>query len=239
MDKFNLFFNSMDTYVVYKNDLKYRKFRDIDSKNIECANEDTERLFDDIQNNKIDTDTIDYRVNECVRNNYYDIDLNHLNLSHLPKLPDDLKKNLKCLFIFDNNLTEIDLSGFKNLEILDISNNNINSIKNIPDTLEELFCKNNKLSDLPDMKNIRRVNCSFNSIQSIKNNYPNLTILDCSNNSIHKIQNIVSLKKLFASNNQITKIPNFKNLDFLDISNNRIDTIDLNSIRELIVKVAL
>lgn len=154
--------------------------------------------------------------------------------------------NSKVINISSHNINGIlDLKTFTRLEILDCSNNNLHTIVNFPDTLEELYCNDNYLNNLDGLPNsLIKLNCSHNNICCI-NNLPynlieincknnklkylnmlpeNLEILNCSFNMIEKLEDLPNnLKKLNCSSNQIKSInylPN--NLKELNCSNNKI-----------------
>jgi len=218
-------------YVVYKSDLKYKKFRNIDESKMEYGDDVTEDLFD----KKIDLDTIEYRYQECRESKYYELDLCHMELKDIPNIPKDIKDNLVHLFLFDNCLTSIDLKDFKVLKLLDISNNKISELKNLPESIIELFCPNNELSfiSFKDIPNLERLNCNNNKIKSF-DNHSNLKILHCVDNKISEIPDFNNLTKLYAYNNKISKLPNLQKLDILDISKNNIHKINNNNISSLI-----
>lgn len=107
------------------------------------------------------------------------------------------KENLEILDLSNNDLSKLDASNFSNqlgsLKVLNLNNNNINSLT-LPDlpVLEELYLSNNNLDDT----------------------------------SVSVIGDLSSLKKLYLNNNAITNIDSLTSLsDLVDLSvaNNKID----------------
>ena len=60
-------------YIVYRNDIKFKQHRSIDPSRALWASEDVKMDF--MKN----TDSIDYRIDECVRENCNMIDLSHMS----------------------------------------------------------------------------------------------------------------------------------------------------------------
>lgn len=70
------------------------------------------------------------RIEECVKNHHHELDLSTLNLGAIT-IPLSNFGSLTQLFLFKNNLEVLpDLSSLMLLEILDISRNNLTSLKN-------------------------------------------------------------------------------------------------------------
>lgn len=223
----------MDKYIIYKNDLFNRNTKSIDftDSNLIYYNKEVEELV----KNKINMDTIEYRLQECKKNDYYYLDFSNMNLSQI-----EIKyKNITCLFISNNNLDIFpDLSSLTNLKVLDISDNKIKRIYNIPSSVTELNCNNNslkyicdldieifdcnnnKLEILPKMNNIKKLSCSNNRLKEIPE-YKNITEIICNNNEIIKIYSN-TMKYLDCSNNKIEKLQDMPNLTDLFCSNNPI-----------------
>lgn len=216
-------------YEIYHNDLKYKKNRELDSSKIDW-NDHLKYLFENI-----DLDSLDYRLYECKRTNMCNLDLTNMDLIEFPKLPDEYREKIKCLFISENDLVYIpDLTSFRNLEILEISNNNINSIEALPPSLLELTCRFNKLSKLPDCPNIIRIDCSNNEISEIPN-YSSLKSLVCANNKISQINTSQNMEKLICSGNTINYIGNLPKIKYLDCSDNKIIKLeDYKNLHDLI-----
>lgn len=100
-------------------------------------------------------------------------ELHVINNRNLEKLSDRVMKlkNLRWLYLFGNNLTEIPktIFGLENLELLDCSNNNITALPNeitALTKLKKLKLKGNKIKSIPkdlfEMKSIEEVDLSKN-----------------------------------------------------------------------------
>ena len=135
----------------------------------------------------------------------------------LSNLNDDITK----LDISNKGLKILpDLSRFTNLKILNCHNNNIKTLNNLPQYLEELNCYDNlivRLDNLP--MNLKKLNCKNNKIKNLDNLPITLNKLECLNNSLSKINYLPNyLEKLNCANNNIKKIYflpiNLKKFDF-------------------------
>ena len=159
---------------------------------------------------------------------------------------------LTLIDVSDNELTELDLTGFAELKQVYANNNRLADIKVRGDNnkIYWLEVSNNSLSSLPidAMPKLSHLKCANNSIDII---YPNvnteLNYLDCSNNYLtelvlDKMTNITTLK---CSYNKLTngnfKIPANANLHTFEAAGalGDIDEIDLSSSTNIrIVNVA-
>lgn len=207
-------------YLVYMNDLKYRKNRNLNTGKI-IWNEDRVRQMYE----SIDLDTLDYRFYECRKTGMTNLDLSNMDLVLFPSIPPEYTRSIKCLFINDNELETIpDLSSFQRLEVLEISCNNIKDLGRLPPSLIELNCKSNKLYSLPpqqEIPNLLRLDCSQNEITEIPK-YTKLISLICTNNKITHISDLPNLQKLICHNNMITFIGSCVDLRYLDCSSNKL-----------------
>jgi hypothetical protein len=203
-------------YIVFDSDIKHKNLKNI---NPELAIWYNENVKEKYLNNEIDP--ILYRIEESKKNNYYYFDLSYLKLNSLPNLSNnnDLKK-VKILFINDNNFSSINeiFSFFEQLEIIDITNNNLISVENMPSSLIEFVCVNNKIKSLCGNNNLKRLNCSNNQIEYL-DNYENIEKIICSNNKIFNINTYKNLKYLNADLNPIVNINIQHKLLELDCSN--------------------
>lgn len=216
-------------YTIYRNDLKYIKNRNLDSKKI-IWDKDLKYLFENI-----DLDSLNYRLYECKKNGMINLDLNCMDLIVFPDIPKEYKVNIKCMFLAENDLEFLpDISDFKCLEILEISNNNMCDIGILPSTLVELNCRCNKIYTLPsptECPNLERIDCTANEIVEIPQ-YPKLKNLICSQNKISFIPSFGNLERLVCSNNTINYIEKCTRLKYLDCSNNKL--IKLNNYDNLV-----
>lgn len=210
---------SCDNYIVYKNDLKFKKNRKID---------DEKAQYDDdaINYKNINMDSYSYRIHECEKNNYLLLDLSGIGLNGIPNVDkepnSDKIKNIKYLFLNDNNI--FDLTGLKQflfIEVLDISNNVIKEINYLPNTIVELVCHNNNIQSIVEHKKIIKLDCSNNNI-SILYEYPNLTDLLCNDNKLTRLRSYDKVLRIVCKNNPITNIDKQQKIEKLDCSNTNI-----------------
>lgn len=222
---------SSKEYTIYCNDLKYKRNRNLDPNKIIWNNKDNLKyLF-----GNVDLDSLDYRLYECRKNDMVSLDLNNMDLVVFPYIPKEYKEKVKYLFIAENDLDTLpDLTDFKQLEILDISSNNIYDIGKLPLTVQEFCCRFNKLYYLPsptECPNLERVDCTGNEIIEIPQ-YIKLKSLICSQNRLPIIPNLGNLEKLICNNNIINHIEKCLKLKYLDCSFNKL--IKLNNYNNLV-----
>lgn len=203
---------------VYLNDLKHKNLRNIDPKKSKWHSEEVKHKY---YNDNLDT--LQYRITECISNNYEYLDLSRLNLFDFPDLTslqnyNDIK-NIKYLFINDNNLSDDKfLKQFDNLEVLEISNNKLKYITYVPPNMNELICYDNDISTFQcDNSNITILDCSNNKIDRLPQ-LQNIIHLNCDNNNITKIQSFSNATQIICSNNPITIIESMHSLVELDCS---------------------
>ncbi|ETB59757.1 hypothetical protein YYC_03156 [Plasmodium yoelii 17X] len=137
-------------------------------------------------------------------------------------------KNLKI----KNILFNINNDNFKNLEILDISNNYINTIKNLGplDNLKVLILNNNKHinEDSFICENKKNVLNSFKSLQELDIGFCIIS-KTCFFKNCENLQNLKNLN-LEGNNINLLKHLNYlKNLETLNLSNNKISKVCSNS----------
>lgn len=209
--------NKQKKYPVYKNDLLFKKMRNI---NADMALWYTDDLKDEYEK---DFDNITARLKMCKENNFIYLDLSRLDLEKIPKLSSyskfDELTNVKYLFLNDNKLTTCGdrLEYFPNLEVLDVSHNAISEVTFLPNTLKEFICTNNKINSLPSHKNLKILDCTSNKINDL-GTYPKLKDLNCSNNKIKIIKSYDSITRLICRQNPLIEIQNQNILEDLDCS---------------------
>ena len=102
---------------------------------------------------------------------------------------DQIPLQIEILNISDNKISKFDSKSFIKLRILNISNNELTELQNLPETLETLECENNQLREL-DLATT-----------------PQLKVLICSNNPILILQHVPnSLDKIEMENNPFVDI---------------------------------
>lgn len=106
---------------------------------------------------------------------------------------DSLPDHYKTIHINKRGLTEIpeNINRFKNLEVLNCSDNQLTKLPILPKTLRIIICNNNKLRYLATYKNplpdsLEVIDCSYNNLEYLepfaKGLPPKLKKLICNNN---------------------------------------------------------
>lgn len=196
---------SKDTrkYPVYRNDIKFKTHRNIDPSRA-IWDDDVKQ---DYQNKN--TDSIEYRMEECKREKYETLDLSHMQTDCFEQLFSNktflgVRNKIQHIFAKESNIKILpNLSELINLQTLDVSSNEIKDLPELPDSLEELLINDNRLL-------------------FIDNDLPNLLRLYASNNMLSRINYSNSLERLHIDNNPIDYIPKLSNLYFLDASTTKI-----------------
>jgi Leucine-rich repeat (LRR) protein len=218
----------MEKYPVYRNDIKYKKYKNIDPNKALWSDKDVEKDF-----YETNTDSLAYRIKLCKLEKYDNIDLSYLNQNDIDNFFLDSffinnKDKIKHLFINDCKIYFLsDLNSMTSLETLDISNNELTELPNLPQSLTELVANNNKLNTVNniDLPNIIRLDLShnnltklppFNSVQKLYINNNNISSMNCKYNN---------LKELNCSNNSIFQLPEMNNISILDCSNTKVRQI--------------
>jgi Leucine-rich repeat (LRR) protein len=150
----------------------------------------------------------------------------------------DLSNNtdLKKLYMYSTNSSHINISGL-NLSIISVWDNQLSELDVSSCTdLEKLWCGNNNLTylDLNNKPNLKVLECDTNNLSSlVLSNSSNLEYLDCSNNQITNLDiSNTNLSSIFCSNNQLTEL-DLSSLGyrpkFINCSNNFINTLDFSN----------
>lgn len=216
---------SKDTrpYHVYRNDIKYKNRNNIDIDRAVFDNDDVKKDFINGQ-----TDTIDYRIKECIREKHQILDLAHMAsnifqlLESYPRFH-NIAPKIEVLSANDCQIDVLeDLSMFSNLISLNISDNRLRKIPKLPDSLEELIIDNNQIQFIPYMKNIKRLRARNNDIRKIhySNSMESLNLTD--NIHLTELALLTKLYYLEIARTGISGIPAFPHLKYLDIEETRV-----------------
>ncbi len=224
------------SYTVNKNDFKYKKMRKLDINKIE--NKDLINMY-----YNTNFDTIEYRIEECLKEGGKILDLKYLDLKTFPTLSNELINKLEELYISNNEIDILpNLSKFKNLKILDVSVNKLKKINNLPPLLIEFCCFENDLEDInyvSECKELKILYIANNNISDLSflNNNQSLEILLANFNNIEDIpRNIPNIRKIQIKHNKLKKIKSYPKLTYLDARNNKIVEIEEQSnLKDLII----
>lgn len=137
-------------------------------------------------------------------------------------------KNIKILDINNNNITEFNGSDFTNIKYLSISSNNMIKII-IPPNIEELIISNNKLESLCNLPNsLIELDCNNNNLIEILNINENIKVIDASFNKLTEMPDLPnSIINVNISDNNISVIKKLPNsIEELNVKNNKIETIE-------------
>jgi Leucine-rich repeat (LRR) protein len=141
--------------------------------------------------------------------------LKNNKLSTFPKLPTSLVE----IDISNNKFKHIPSLKYTNLKKFICFCNEIDTIEDVPDTLEELDCDINQLNYLPLLPdNLKILSCNFNKIEILPKLPNNLKFLYFHGNYISDINQIDELENLLDldfSRNSISYIPSLAQLKYL------------------------
>ena len=114
---------------------------------------------------------------------------------------------------FNDNITHIynsfdeitQLYNYDEIIYLNCKHNNLSSLPQLPNSLENLYCFNNNLSSLPKLPNsLKELYCYNNNLSSLPQLPNSLEILHCFNNNLSSLPKLPnSLKILYCYNDPI------------------------------------
>lgn len=115
----------------------------------------------------------------------------------------------KVLFLFDLELTSLPKLP-DNLKKLNCSNNKLTSLPKLPHSLNDISCGNNKLSSLPTLpRTLKSLWCFNNKLLSLPTLPSTLELLWCFNNELTSLPTLPNnLKKLECWDNYLPQIYN-------------------------------
>lgn len=192
-------------------------------------------LHDSVQ--MIHPDTYQWQIDNITVLNVTGKKLKRLQLNSLV--------NLKELYCYDNNLTDIKgIEKLTNLEVLNITNNDLTNLKGIENLiyLKELSVSNNKLTHLKEIENIKNLthiyasHCQLGELNVGK--LTNLRHIDCGVNELNSldVSKLINLVELHCGKNKLTylDVSNLDKLFALDCCRNKLTVIEgLGDLRSL------
>ena len=106
-----------------------------------------------------------------------------------------------------NNYKSLSFLNYNNLTDLNCSYNQLTELKNLPDSLLYLNCRQNKLKKIILPPNLKTFECTYNQIE-ILDMPDSLEEVYCGSNKIKKIVHISkNLKHFICFDNDITNLP--------------------------------
>lgn len=218
-------------YVIYQNDLKFRSSRNLDENKIDWEQNNIKNIYN------VDHDSFEYRIKDCIKSNFVDLDLEQMTLQEMPKqiFTNNNFLNLKHLFLSNNNIEGfLDLSYFEKLELIDVDSNKITKIK-LPLNLMEFSANNNLIEKIPYLEKAKRFRLSNNKIEHFDKELinKNIEIIEINNNNICNIDlsDFKMLKRFICFTNPLTQIEFSDNLIYADLSETKI--IKLNNLNKI------
>jgi len=149
--------------------------------------------------------------------------------------------NLTSLIAWNNNLTNLQISGLSNVESINLANNNLTTLSlNNLTNLKVISFANNQVSTFSatNVPNLQILTCTGNQLGTLDISvFPNLKNLESNNNLLTtlNLNNNNHLLSINAKNNQLTTIPlgECPILTSLYINNNLFSTIDAGQLTQL------
>jgi hypothetical protein len=207
-------------YPVYRNDIKHKKFTKINTEKAIWMENDLESEF-----MNTDTDSLKYRLNQSEKEDFDNVDLNYMKKTDIEAffMCEFFRKHkgkIKHLFMECSEIERLpDLSLMTSLETLNINNNSVSILRDLPKSLIELEADHNDLTILEgNFENIKRMNVSNNKLTSI-GKLDMVVTLNISNNKIvNMYREYRKLDHLNCRNNPLVDLPIMPVVDTLDCS---------------------
>ena len=194
---------------------------------------------------------------------YYIIDLRENNLKGEASLTLSEEDEVYAVYLSDNLLTSIEISGESCLTWLDCEHNNLTSLNvNGCSSLQYLLCLNNNIKSLNvnGCSSLQSLDCQENSLTSLDvsecsslqyllchnnnltslnvNGYSSLKQLYCRDNHLKSlnVRGCSSLKQLFCDNNNLTSlnVSGCSSLQELSCENNNLTSLDVSECSSLL-----
>jgi len=193
---------------------------------INMSNTDTNKYIDSDTNTN--TSSLDYYINSS---KFFPVD--EINIDEKSWIKNSITKESKLIIndVDNNEIPEI-LKEYHWLLELEINNQSIKELKNLPINLKTLNISNNNIKYIQTNilpKTLEILNISNNNIKILENIPISIKELDCSNNLINKciLHENKELIYLNISHNNIEIFPELNNnIKKLYISNNKIKNIN-------------
>lgn len=182
------------------------------------------------------------------------ISMRSMELKAVPDFCELLKKEdhkkIKSISLQDNEITLVnqDLSCLVNLEIIDLSYNQVSAVRTLGElpSLTTLKLNKNKISSLvkfPDFPALENLSLSFNNLKNTAwiENLKNLVTLELAHNQLEELVGIENMERLEALKVEFNKlkeldgIRDLKNLEFVSAARNELkDTLleELNAMNK-------
>ena len=190
----NGFYNDYITYLDCSNNQITELYNIPDVQELNCSNNKLSGTFQMSYHEDLKTLNIS--------NNPYITTLEICNNSSLTSVNVTNCSSMTRLDCYGNKISSLNLSGCSALKILMCHNNQLTSLSNLPNTLQQLGCSNNKFSgtfSLTGRSALTYLNVSYN---------PYITILNVSGNSLATLYvwENSEMNTLYCDNNQITAL---------------------------------
>jgi uncharacterized repeat protein (TIGR01451 family) len=143
------------------------------------------------------------------------------NNNQLTSLP--LLGSLNALYVWDNQLTSLNIIPGSIIYDLGIMNNLFSGVWDFSFVEGGLFCSNNQITSITNVSStLTHLVCDNNLLTTLPSLPSSLMLLECYNNSLTSLPSLPnSLEWLDCHNNQLTSIPELPGiLSVLDIRNN-------------------
>jgi Leucine-rich repeat (LRR) protein len=188
-----------------------------------------DRIYEDIPNIELTTSKF-VKLSDITMFNKIPLDVEYLDISdiRLIEIPSIVKKfvNLKVLNLNNNNVSYINNLP-DSIILLYCEHNNIQFLNKLPNSLLVIHCCRNRINNITNLpQHIENIHCSNNVINSLHSLPNSMHTLHCSNNSMETLELPNSLVRLSCSNNNLTKLDFTQNLEYVDISINNIKRLD-------------
>lgn len=234
-------------YPVYRNDIKFKKLRDIDPEFAIWADKDVEKDF-----KEMDTDSLEYRIKICRMEKYNVMDLSRLDPEIIEaffecSFYDRHKSDIIHMFMNHSNISSLpSLRDMTSLETLDVSGNYLRELPEMPDSLTELLVpgnllrsinvrlphilrlnvSDNQITKIPELNSVRRLYIENNDVSSLNCSYPRLRDFRCSKNPISQLPEMDKLEYLECSKTGVHRIFDYMQLKHIVCNDSHIDKIE-------------